>query len=43
MGILRVEPARNNQRRFVRLARNYEIGRVEIKTTKVDDCDRLSG
>jgi hypothetical protein len=31
MGILRVEPARNNQRRSIRLASDYQIGRVEIE------------
>jgi hypothetical protein len=31
MGILRVEPVRNNQRRFIRLASDYQIGRVEIE------------
>ena len=33
MGILRVEPARNNQRRFIRLASDYQIGRIEIDPT----------
>jgi hypothetical protein len=28
MGILRVEEPKNNQRRFIRFARDYEIGRV---------------
>jgi PD-(D/E)XK endonuclease len=29
-GTLRVHPPRNNQRRFIRLASDYQIGRVEI-------------
>jgi len=33
MGILRVEPARNNQRRFIRLASDHQIGRIEIDPT----------
>jgi PD-(D/E)XK nuclease superfamily protein len=35
MGILRVEPARNNQRRFIRLASDYQIGRIEIDPTVI--------
>ena len=30
-GSLRVHPPRNNQRRLIRLAREYEIGRVDIQ------------
>ena len=30
-GSLRVRPPRNNQRRLIRLAREYEIGRVDIQ------------
>src|SRR5262245_34221261 len=29
-GSLRVEPARNNQRRFIRLASDYEIAKVSV-------------
>jgi hypothetical protein len=32
-GALRVEPARNGQVRLIRLARNYELCRVEISTS----------
>jgi hypothetical protein len=28
---LRVEPARNNQKKFIRLAANYEVARIDIR------------
>ena len=34
-GALRVEPARNKQFRFIRLARDYEIGRIQVTTNSV--------
>jgi hypothetical protein len=42
MASLRVNEPRNNQRRFVRFARDYEVGRVAVERAKLRQAGRLS-